>query len=245
MPSLGTFSGLPVAAFTHVLCRLDATLFNALLRPGDTALPAGDAVTVKAAIPGGGGVTFNTGVAIKLAVERLTAWAVAHKVPPASGGAKGPHFPLLKAAGDVLMMPKSALLDASVRADVASALSPALLRALLARFTPDDSAPEAAPAALLNALDADSKSKAVSKEERKAAKNPAAVASPPPYVAPEAAALGVEWLDYDGFPLNEDGLTAVADPMRALLGGDATQLPPGAPSDVDSRFGALRQSWGV
>jgi hypothetical protein len=199
---------------------------------------------VKAAIPGGGGVTFSSGVAIKLTVERLSGWASARKVVPAAGSGSAAHFPLLKAAADVLMMPKGALLDTTVRADVSGSLSPVLLRALLARFTPDEASPEAVPPVLLTALDTQAKQQ-MSKEQRKAAKTPAAVATPPPYSAPEAAALGVDWLDWDGFPLNEDGLAAVKDPLRALLGGDATQPPPGAPPAMDVRFTALRESWGV
>ena len=262
----GTFPQLPPQALALLLSRLDVALFNALLRaPGGSASggdgsssDGSDPVSQRAAVPGGGAVTFAAGVAIKLAVQALSGWAAQRRVPGSGGkggksgggggggGGGATCFPLMRCAADVLMMPKGALADAGVRRDVAGALTPRLLRQLLGRFTPDDSAPEAVPQTLLAALDSEAR-----KESRKASSRGSdgsggpslAPLAPLPYAPVDASALGCEWLDYDGFPLDEQGLVVAADPLAALTGAEATQAAPGATPDL--RFRALRQAWGV
>jgi hypothetical protein len=74
--------------------------------------------------------------------------------PPGAAAGAAAFFPRLRAAADLLMMPKAPLADAAVRAEVAPGLPPAAVAALLARFEPDAGG-EAAPPALLRALRAE------------------------------------------------------------------------------------------
>lgn len=238
-----------------MLNRLDVALLNALLAdPGAKGVPAGaDAITARGAAPGGGSATFGAGVAVKMLCQRLASWAQQRRLSPPPGTPRGPggeagFFPLLRAAADVLMMPKASLSAADVRADVAGALPPAALRALLSRFAPDADSPEGVPPALLAALEA-------AAPAGKAAKRPGAVLLLPPQTqhAPVAAAsCGVDWLDFEGFPLDEDGLNAAMAPLAVLLGRGAGGAPPGfdpagppGAAAEEARFTALRAAWGV
>lgn len=54
--------------------------------------------------------------------------ASAHALAPPSPRTQ--HFPLLRAAADLLMMPKDLLLDEAVRKDVSAALTPRCARGL-------------------------------------------------------------------------------------------------------------------
>lgn len=61
-------------------------------------------------------------------------------------------FPRLRAVADLLMMPKEALVDASVRLDVLPHLSLRSICGALSRFKPDDHAPDPLPPGLLDVL---------------------------------------------------------------------------------------------
>ncbi|KFM27322.1 hypothetical protein F751_4592 [Auxenochlorella protothecoides] len=96
-----------------------------------------------------GALTCGTGVALKLTASALAGWA-----GEAGLGRRGDeHFPGLRAAANLLMMPKEALLDAGTRAELAPGLSSETLLALLSRYTPDDLAEDRLPAGLLESLE--------------------------------------------------------------------------------------------
>ncbi|GLC40297.1 hypothetical protein PLESTB_001806600 [Pleodorina starrii] len=69
--------------------------------------------------------------------------------------ALGPLFPLLRAAADLLMMPKELLLDRSVRLDVGAALSMRSVLHILERFKPDEFAQDSISPAILESLHED------------------------------------------------------------------------------------------
>jgi hypothetical protein len=64
----------------------------------------------------------------------------------AAAPARTALFPRLRAAADLLMMPKEALTDAAIRAEMLPGMGLARVVRLLQRFTPDDFAQEPLPA---------------------------------------------------------------------------------------------------
>ncbi|GIL66762.1 hypothetical protein Vafri_20263 [Volvox africanus] len=70
----------------------------------------------------------------------------------APGSALGPLFPLLRAAADLLMMPKELLLDRAVRLDVGAALSMRSVLHILERFKPDEFAQDSISPTILESL---------------------------------------------------------------------------------------------
>ncbi|KXZ47522.1 hypothetical protein GPECTOR_34g681 [Gonium pectorale] len=129
-----------------------------------------------------GVLTFGGGMSVKMTVTRLQQWAAGQPAlggngsgsaaaaadaaamasgadrGGAGGGAgglpvpTGPLFPLLRAAADLLMMPKELLLDRAVRLDVGAALSMRTVLHILKRFQPDEFAPDSISPAILESL---------------------------------------------------------------------------------------------
>lgn len=255
---LGILPAVTAAVLQALLVRLDTALGNAVALGPDAAAAAGVVdVPGRPACPGAGAASFAAGGGAKLLATRVGAWAAARSLVPPPGEPPGPggdacFMPRLRACGDVLVMPKGALSDAGMRHDVAAALPPATLHALLARFTPDGDAPDPVPAALLASL-APPPAKASRSAAKTARRAAAAAAMPLPAAAaptpPEAQALGTAWLEAEGFPLDEAGLAVTAAPLAALL---AAALPPGfdpagppGASEPEPRFQGLRDAWGV
>jgi hypothetical protein len=165
-------------ALAALLDRLDAALLAALLTPPGGARPPLSPALAPA--PPGAPLTFDAAARLKMAAAALGGWAAdvglrpgdadvgnnaapagrpprspaARASPPPAGAGAAAFFPRLRAAADLLMMPKAPLADAAVRAEVAPGLPPAAVAALLARFEPDAGG-EAAPPALLRALRAE------------------------------------------------------------------------------------------
>jgi len=236
---------------SQLLRRIDGAMFNALLRAPEgwaKAAPGGgfadaDPITCRAALPGGGEASFGAAQSVKLLLDRLCSWAAKRKVADAAA-----CFPLLRAAANVLMVPKPTLEAASERAAVSAPLSPLLLRLLLLRFSPDADCPDAVPPALIAQLEAEAKAEARraaaagGKEAKRAAKLALAPAGGAPYAPPDAASLGLAWLDADGFPLDGEGLARSEEPMGALPGGAGA---PCAGAEADCRFAELRRVWAV
>ena len=162
-------------ALGGLLERLDGGLFGALVGEegggGDTTTtlpPAPPLPPSTLPFPPSTPLTFSTGVALKLLTSRLAHWAADAGVrdgaaplapPPVRRDGTGspsasmpPLFPRTRAAADLLMVPKEALADAAVRADVAPGLRTQSVAALLARYAPDAAAPDPLPPGLLDAL---------------------------------------------------------------------------------------------
>ncbi|GFH05664.1 uncharacterized protein HaLaN_00163, partial [Haematococcus lacustris] len=112
-----------------------------------------------------GQLTFGSGMSVKMIVTRLQQWAdgsgsagaqdpasaaamLATTLPPQPGmhslGSSGSGmatpvlFPLLRAAADLLMMPKEMLMDPSIRRDCGQALSARTVLFILDNFQPDE-----------------------------------------------------------------------------------------------------------
>jgi hypothetical protein len=121
-----------------------------------------------------GPLNFDTGVSLKMAVSQLAEWAAdaaaAGTASPSSSpiaiattGATGssgllPHsatLPLLRAAADLLMVPKRTLIDPAVRAEVAPGIPAFAVRKLLERYRSSGTAVEGPlPPGLLDELKA-------------------------------------------------------------------------------------------
>ncbi|KAG2495436.1 hypothetical protein HYH03_006383 [Edaphochlamys debaryana] len=132
-----------------------------------------------------GVLTFGGGMSVKMTVTRLQQWAAGQTVLGGSGAGAGPGadaagvaggagsglsfnssgggggsgtgplFPLLRAAADLLMMPKELLLDQAVRMDVGAALSMRSVLHILERFKPDEFAQDSISPAILESLQED------------------------------------------------------------------------------------------
>jgi hypothetical protein len=130
-----------------LLARLDALLFAQLLGDGGALQPALLPFLLR------GPLTFETGVQLKMAAGRLANWAADAGVregppPPRPDAAAAPAarlFPKLRAAADLLMMPKASLEDAAVRAEVAAALPAGEVVRLLQRYQPEEGGGEGTP----------------------------------------------------------------------------------------------------
>ncbi|GIL78018.1 hypothetical protein Vretimale_7358 [Volvox reticuliferus] len=108
--------------------------------------------------PALGGAGAAGGTSAAAAAEAAAALASgADRSGGTSGGAApgstlGPLFPLLRAAADLLMMPKELLLDRAVRLDVGAALSMRSVLHILERFKPDEFAQDSISPTILESL---------------------------------------------------------------------------------------------
>lgn len=228
---------------SHCTAKLDAILLNAMLRVGGSEAGPTDAMHdplgSATLAPGGGRVTFGAGMELKMTVSALREWGSARGLGPEP-------FALLRAAADLMMLPKEVLVDVSVRDEVCGALGPALVCQLLERFAPDEMAPEPLPEALLPAVRA--AATAVSVE----ASSPVSRAPAPecPYEVHDITKLEVPWevhktvhdadLDLlDGIAeplLHAAGTTARRPSVRSISAALAGALP-------DERMDLLRHAW--
>jgi len=104
-----------------------------------------------------GTLTFGSGMSVKMTVTRLQQWASSAGVSEALGvGAVGGSlFPLLRAAADLLMMPKELLLEQSIRRDVSQSLSIRSMVHILEQFLPDEYAHDGVAPEIITALRAE------------------------------------------------------------------------------------------
>lgn len=105
-----------------------------------------------------GALTFSKAVEMKMAAGRLAVWAADAGVregPSPLGGSEVRLFPRLRAAADLLMMPKGALADAEIRRTVAAALPPSSIASLLQRYRAEDPASDASSPGLIKQLRAE------------------------------------------------------------------------------------------
>jgi len=247
-------------ALGALMARLDGALFEELTReeeetggpslaprPPSTRLPR-SALPFDPDAP----LTFTTGVALKLAASRLAHWA-------ADAGARDPRAPLgppppasaffpgVRAAADVLMVPKEALADEAVRRDVVPRLALDDVCSLLARFGPDAAAPDPLPPGLLDSLweqGGEGGGGGGDRGGRKA--RPSSGAStprrapraPPPYApATEAALLDAGMADPVSLEQDADSGDDLAD-LAASVGGGG-----GGGGRGGGRFDLLRALW--
>ncbi|KAL3696181.1 hypothetical protein R1sor_010257 [Riccia sorocarpa] len=169
---------LPMLLKTAIegLCaRLDVALFNAILRNiGDDVPtdPISDPVSDPSVLPiSPGGLSFGGGSQLKNVVVTWSTFIhglVSLKEPTfppeADDGSvenmddpeKLPKlFNLIKATGDLLMLPKDFLMDKAFRKEICPMLSLHLIRRILMNFVPDEFAPDPISPSLLAALNAE------------------------------------------------------------------------------------------
>ncbi|KAK9830927.1 hypothetical protein WJX81_006480 [Elliptochloris bilobata] len=240
-------------ALVALLRRLDAALFDELLagnaengagQPGSAFADANGSEDGAGAVRDArllpfprGALSFGVGIALKLAVTRWANWAVDAGLHNAKKGAEegAALFPHLRAAADLLMMPKEALMDTAIRAEMLPGLGLGRVVRLLQRFLPDDFAQEPLPAGLLTTLE----SQAV--EEAPIRVGPAA-AAPPAYEPPTESALLADGLiepvslEMDGESEDEvEALSELMSPPADSSNSVASQPP--------LRFALLRDLW--
>ncbi|CAK9226911.1 unnamed protein product [Sphagnum jensenii] len=157
--------------------RLDVAMFNGILRdPDDDAPtdPLADPITDLSVLPIPiGGLTFGAGSHLNNVVVNWSTWlsalvSIKDRIPVESRNGEGitakpkeiedeepVQFNLLKATGDLLMLPKDILLDSEIRREVCPALSLPLIRRVLANFVPDIFSPEPISPTLLAELNSE------------------------------------------------------------------------------------------
>ncbi|KAG2428812.1 hypothetical protein HXX76_011512 [Chlamydomonas incerta] len=222
----------------------------------------------EASLPFAKGVlTFGGGMSVKMTVTRLQQWAAGQ--PLLGGGASsadaglagagtagaggavmgagagpGPLFPLLRAAADLLMMPKEMLVDRAVRLDVGAALSMRSVLHILERFQPDEFAQDSISPAILESLQEDAALPQIHLRSAAADANGGYV--PPP----DAAVLrGVETgsepgLEYDADSEDElEELAQVVAKSPASSGAAVSPTVPPGGAAMAVRFRLLHDSW--
>ena len=111
-----------------LILRLDEAVLNILINPtGDER--------VNVMIPGGGALTFAAGAELKRAISALVSAAKELNI----AGTPETIIPKLRATADVCMIPKDALVDSKLRADIVGGK---ITAAVVSRFRPDDFAPQ-------------------------------------------------------------------------------------------------------
>ena len=115
-----------------LILRLDEAVYNILINPtGDER--------VNVMIPGGGALTFAAGAELKRAISALVSAAKELNI----AGTPETIIPKLRATADVCMIPKDALVDSKLRADIVGGkITAKELAAVVSRFRPDDFAPQ-------------------------------------------------------------------------------------------------------
>ena len=115
-----------------LILRLDEAVLNILINPtGDER--------VNVMIPGGGALTFAAGAELKRAISALVSAAKELNI----AGTPETIIPKLRATADVCMIPKDALVDSKLRADIVGGkITAKELAAVVSRFRPDDFAPQ-------------------------------------------------------------------------------------------------------
>ena len=111
-----------------LILRLDEAVLNILINPtGDER--------VNVMIPGGGALTFAAGAELKRAISALVSAAKELNI----AGTPETIIPKLRATADVCMIPKDALVDSKLRADIVGGkITAKELAAVVSRFRPDD-----------------------------------------------------------------------------------------------------------
>ncbi|BBN02464.1 hypothetical protein MPTK1_2g15570 [Marchantia polymorpha subsp. ruderalis] len=194
--------------------RLDVALFNAILRDeGDDVPtdPISDPVSDPSVLPiSPGGLSFGGGSQLKNVVVTWSTFIhglVSLKeptfAPEAENGDSSPEmddpeklpklFNLIKATGDLLMLPKDFLTDRAFRKEICPMLSLHLVRRILVNFVPDEFAPDPISPSLLAALNAEA---AIERQRNgEADESSVAMATAPPVVYPVPSAFYVwSWI---------------------------------------------------
>jgi hypothetical protein len=215
-------------------------------------------------------LTFTSGVGIKLAMGKIGLWAADAGVMSSSassaatpnenddGNDEGDEtnnsssahhlprlFPRLRAVADLLMMPKEALTDPVMRLEVLPHLSLKSVCGALARFKPDDNAPDPLPPGLLDVLrdQAEEQEYEEEEEEEKSKEQQKrrslegllrAALAPVPERAMLARGLVPEPLSLEQTPESEGELDELEEAVGGSGAGDAC---------VGLRFDLLRELW--
>ncbi|CAK9206203.1 unnamed protein product [Sphagnum troendelagicum] len=162
--------------------RLDVVLFNGIMRSSTDDSCAdllADPITNLSVLPiPVGTLTFGAGAQLKNVVVTWSTWLTAllnvkaedstaitettdttsnnrETASDTSSEKAGPYFVLLRAVGDLLMLPKDMLMDKSVRKEVCPTLDLIFIRRILFNFQPDEFSPDPISPALLGAINSE------------------------------------------------------------------------------------------
>lgn len=194
-----------------LILKLDEAVLDVLINHKDDA-------KVNGMIPGGGALTFAAGAELKRAISALVAAAKELNI----AGTPETIVPKLRATADVCMIPKDALVDSKLRADIVGGkITAKELASVVSQFRPDDFAPQPVDPDVISAVVAAATNDAESDEN---------ASNIEPYV-----------------PASTNGAPWIANLARALAEHDAAGLPrrvPG-PSAHASRWSIVADVLGA
>ncbi|MCO5604504.1 hypothetical protein L7F22_058671 [Adiantum nelumboides] len=147
--------------------RLDVAMFNAILRDDDAPTdPLSDPISDIRVLPiPNSSLSFGLGAQLKNAVATLSSF-ISQLTRKDDDNVKSDGmsddeeknlvtFPLLKAMGGLLMLPKDMLIDESLRKEVCPTLQLSFIGRILSKFQPDEFSPEPITRELLDTINAE------------------------------------------------------------------------------------------
>lgn len=191
----GCLSMLNKMVLEECVTRLDVAMFNAILRGSEEAPtdPISDPISDARVLPiSTSTLSFGIGAQLKNAVGTLSAWLTNLFSKDADSAAMGhiPEdeekswimFPMLKASGDLLMIPKEMLKDKSMRKEVCPPLSLPFVQRILLSFKPDEFSSEPVTTEVIDAINSEIFSENQIGEEMDDNNIPQRIATAPPVV---------------------------------------------------------------
>ncbi|KAJ3703705.1 hypothetical protein LUZ61_007410 [Rhynchospora tenuis] len=240
---------LPVLArlvMEQCVVRLDAAMFNAILRESEDDMPTDpmcDPITDPKVLPiPQGKSSFGAGVQLKNAIGSWSRWltdlfGMDTDEPDDSNGIAGSvqfvPFRLLNALSDLLMLPKDMLLETSVRKEVCPTFSSSIIKRVLDGFVTDEFCPEPVSENVLLALESKDHLESGEVGVRQTPYNVGPVEYAPPSVALIESIIG----DVQSMPTSRSGLSVVKksntsddeleelnSPLNSVIDGSSARL---------------------
>ncbi|XP_076914443.1 uncharacterized protein LOC143573454 [Bidens hawaiensis] len=151
----GCLPELAKVVMEHCVARLDAAMFNAILREIVTD-SVSDPVTVSRVLPiPAGDLCFGSGAQLKKAVGSWSRWLTDRFAEDDTTTGELKWFHLLDSLSNLLMVPKDMIMDRSLRTEMCPSISLRLHKQILSSFTPDEFCPDPVPQTVIEAIDSE------------------------------------------------------------------------------------------
>ncbi|XP_076925337.1 uncharacterized protein LOC143588119 [Bidens hawaiensis] len=153
----GCLPELAKMVMEHCVSRLDAAMFNAILREISTD-SVSDPATVSRVLPiPAGDLSFGSGAQLKKAVGSWSRLLTDRFAEDDTTTGELKWFHLLDSLSNLLMVPKDMIMDRSLRTEMCPSISLRLLKQILSSFTPDEFCPHPVPQTVIEAIDSECK----------------------------------------------------------------------------------------
>ncbi|XP_076957848.1 uncharacterized protein LOC143633416 [Bidens hawaiensis] len=254
----GCLSVLSMLIMEQCASRLDAAMFNAILRePGDEIPtdPVSDPISDSTVLPiPSGKASVGAGALLKRTIGNWSSWLTDLFGSPIT-------FHLLTALSELMMLPKDMLLSNTIRNEVCPTFGVLLIKRIIDNFTPDEFCPDPLPEVVLEALESED----LLESGEDCVKSLPCAASPIVYHPPSASLIGCILGDDRGparlsrsgssvlqkSNTSDDELDELESPLTSIV--DSSQVvgvsvkPVWSLKNVDScsnaRYRLLREVW--